>query len=179
MGSTFSQNAFAYDGHGFSAFVAAPIELGLVLRAKNLVHAIAAAGLAVLVAIFYVIYFRHGSPLDVVLALASVATLIPTILTVGNALSLYFPVKFHANLKRRDKLPFLASMIGVGAAGVGTWPMAWALRQCGQSGPTLASLAFVMGAATVAWGVYALTLPLAVGKLVARRELILRAVTRE
>ncbi len=179
MGSTFSQNAFAYDGHGFSAFVAAPIELGLVLRAKNLVHAIAAAGLAVLVAIFYVVYFQHGSALDVVLALASVATLIPTILTVGNALSLYFPVKFHANLKRRDKLPFIASMIGVGAAGVGTWPLAWALRQCGQSGPTLASLAFVLGSATVAWAVYALTLPLAVGKLVARRELILRAVTRE
>lgn len=179
MGSTFSQNAFAYDGHGFSAFVAAPIELGLVLRAKNLVHACAAAGLSLLVAIFYVAYFRNGAPLDVVLALASVATLIPVVLTVGNALSLYFPVKFHANLKRRDNLPFAASMIGVAAAGVGTWPMAWALRQCGQTGPTLASLTFVLGAATMAWGVYALTLPLAVGKLVARRESILRAVTRE
>ncbi len=179
MGSTFSQNAFAYDGHGFSAFVVAPIDLGLVLRAKNLVHACAGAGLASLVALFYVAYFRHGGPLDVVLALASVATLIPVVLTVGNALSLYFPVKFHANLKRRDKLPFLASMIGVGAAGVGTWPLAWALRQCGETGPTFASLGFVLGAASVAWGFYALTLPLAVGKLVERRELILRAVTRE
>lgn len=179
MGSTFSQNAFAYDGHGFSAFVAAPIDLGQVLRAKNLVHACAGAGLAVLVAIFYVSYFRHGGPLDVALALASVSALIPVVLTVGNALSLYFPVKFHANLKRRDKLPFLASMIGVAAAGVGTWPLAWALRQCGTSGPTLATLAFVLAAATVAWGVYALTLPLAVSRLVIRRELILRAVTRE
>ena len=44
MGSTFSQNAFAYDGHGFSAFVVAPIDLGLVLRAKNVVHASAARG---------------------------------------------------------------------------------------------------------------------------------------
>lgn len=179
MGSTFSQNAFAYDGHGFSAFLAAPIDLGLVLRAKNLVHACAGSGLAVLVAVFYVTYFRHGGVLDVVLALASVATLIPVVLTVGNALSLYFPVKFHANLKRRDKLPFIASMIGVGAAGLGTWPLAWALRQVGQSGPTFATLAFVLAAATVAWGVYALTLPVAVGKLVERREFILRAVTRE
>lgn len=179
MGSTFSQNAFAYDGHGFSAFVVAPIDLGLVLRAKNVVHASAGAGLAVLVAIFYVAYFGHGSPLDVALALASVATLIPVVLTVGNALSLYFPVKFHANLKRRDKLPFIASMIGIGAAGVGTWPLAWALRQCGHAGPNSTSLVFVLGAATLAWGLYALMLPLAVGKLVARRELILRAVTRE
>ena len=179
MGSTFSQNAFAYDGHGFSAFVAAPIELGLVLRAKNLVHACAAAGLAVLVAIFYLAYFRAGGLLDLLLALASVATLIPVVLTVGNWLSLYFPVKFHANLKRRDKLPFAASMIGVGAAGVGTWPLAWALRQCGQAGPTFASLTFVLAAATTAWGLYALSLPGAVKALVARRELVLRAVTRE
>jgi ABC-2 type transport system permease protein len=179
MGSTFSQNAFAYDGHGFSAFLAAPVDLGLVLRAKNLVHASAGIGLAVLVAIFYVIYFGHGSWLDVSLAFASVATLIPCVLTVGNALSLYFPVKFHANLKRRDKLPFIASMIGVGAAGVGTWPFAWALRQCGNDGPRLSSLAFVLGAATLAWGVYALSLPPAVRRLVERREFILRAVTRE
>jgi ABC-2 type transport system permease protein len=179
MGSTFSQNAFAYDGHGFSAFLAAPIELGLVLRAKNLVHACAAAGLALLVAIFYVLYFRQGSALDFALALASVATLIPVVLTVGNALSLYFPVKFHANLKRRDKLPFIASMIGVAAAGLGTWPFAWALRQCGKAGPTLQTLLFVLGAALVAWGVYALSLPPAMRRLVERRELILRAVTRE
>ena len=179
MGSTFSQNAFAYDGHGFSAFLAAPIDLGLVLRAKNLVHACAGAGLAVLVAIFYVTYFRHGSWLDVSLALASVSTLIPAVLTVGNVLSLYFPVKFHANLKRRDKLPFIASMIGIGAAGAGTWPLAFALRRCGTTGPTLAALGIVLSAAALAWVIYALTLPPAVRKLVERREFILRAVTRE
>jgi len=108
-----------------------------------------------------------------------VATLIPVVLTFGNFLSLYFPVKFHANLKRRDKLPFIASMIGVGAAGIGTWPLAWALRQRAEAGPTFATLAFVLAAATAAWGVYTLTLPVAVTHLVARRELILRAVTRE
>jgi ABC-2 type transport system permease protein len=37
LGSTFSQNSFAYDGHGFAVFVTAPLDLGLVLRAKNLV----------------------------------------------------------------------------------------------------------------------------------------------
>ncbi len=179
LGSTFSQNAFAYDGHGFSAFVAAPIELGEVLRAKNVVHALAGGGLAALVAVFYVLYFGHGSALDVALALGSVATLIPVVLAVGNGLSLYFPVKFHANLKRRDKLPFVASMLGLAAAGVGTSPLAWALRRCGAEAPTLATLGVVLAAAGLGWAVYFATLPLALEQLGVRREFILRAVTRE
>jgi ABC-2 type transport system permease protein len=179
LGSTFSQNAFAYDGHGFSAFLASPVDLGLVLRAKNLVHACAGAGLALLVAIFYVLYFHAGSLLDVALALTSVATLIPVVLTVGNLLSLYFPVKFHANLKRRDKLPFIASMIGIGAAGAGTWPLAWTLRSCGMNAPTIMNWLFVACAAGLAWGLYLIALPDAVKRLHVRREVVLRAVTRE
>ncbi len=179
LGSTFSQNAFAYDGHGFASFAAAPIGLGDVLKAKNLVHACAGGALGALSSIFYVVYFGHGSPLDFALAISSVATLIPVVLTVGNGLSLFFPVKFHANLKRRDKLPFIASMIGVGAAGVGTWPLAFVLRQAGKSGPTLSSLLTVLGCAVIAWLVYALTLPRWIQLLEKRREFVLRAVTRE
>jgi ABC-2 type transport system permease protein len=145
LGSTFSQNAFAYDGQGFSVFLTSPLDLGLVLKAKNVVHALAGGGLASAVAFFYLAYFRHGSALDTAVALASVATLIPVVLTFGNFLSLYFPVKFHANLKRRDKLPFAASMIGVAAAGIGTWPMAHALRAVGKDGPTLVTLGWGLG----------------------------------
>ncbi len=179
MGSTFSQNAFAYDGQGFSTFLAAPIELGSVLKAKNLVHATAGGGLAALVGIFYVIYFGHGAPIDVALAIASVATLIPTVLAVGNFLSLYFPVKFHANLKRRDKLPFLASMIGVAAAGLGTWPLASVLRMRGKDAPQPTDLAIVVLASALAWMVYRGTLPWAMARLSQRREIVLQAVTRE
>lgn len=179
LGSTFSQNAFAYDGHGFSAFLSSPVDLGLVLKAKNLVHAAAGALLAVAAGLFYVLYFRHGSALDVACALASVATLIPVVLTFGNFLSVFFPVKFHANLKRRDKLPFLASMLGVAAAGVGTSPMAWALRARGNDGPSLQTLAIVAGSSAVAWLVYWRSLPLAVSLLSKRREAVLQAVTRE
>ncbi|MFY0573566.1 hypothetical protein ACN28S_03625 [Cystobacter fuscus] len=38
MASTFSQNTFAYDGHGLALLLAAPVELGDVLRAKNRVQ---------------------------------------------------------------------------------------------------------------------------------------------
>lgn len=179
LGSTFSQNAFAYDGHGFSAFLSSPVDLGLVLKAKNLVHAAAGALLAVAAGLFYVLYFGHGAALDVACALASVATLIPAVLTAGNFLSVVFPVKFHANLKRRDKLPFLASMLGVAAAGAGTSPMAWALRARGTLGPSLQTLGLVAGAAAVAWLVYWRSLPLAVTLLSKRREVVLQAVTRE
>jgi len=179
MGSTFSQNAFAYDGHGFTVFLAAPVELGAVLKAKNVVHATAGALLAALVTIFYVSYFHLARWLDVGCALLAVAALIPVLLTAGNFLSLFFPVKFHADLKRRDKLPFVASMLGVAAASVGTSPFAMALRHAGTAGPDGRTLLEQGAAVVVAWLVYRLTLPLAVKLLERRRELVLRAVTRE
>ncbi len=179
LGSTFSQNAFAYDGHGFAAFLSSPVDLGLVLRAKNLVHAAAGGLLGAATSLFYVAYFGHGGALDVACALASVATLIPVVLTVGNVLSVTFPVKFHADLKRRDRLPFAASMLGVAAAGVGTAPLAWALRARGTSGPALETLGALGLASAAAWLVYWLTFPLASALLRRRREAVLLAVTRE
>lgn len=106
-------------------------------------------------------------------AALAVVTLMPALLTMGNFLSLYFPVKFHANLKRRDQLPFVASM-GVVGAGAGTWPLVTALRACGKSGPTLLTLGQLALAALVAWLVYGLTLPWALAKLDERRESVPR-----
>jgi len=179
IASTFSQNTFAYDGHGFTVFLAAPVELGRVLLAKNLVHAAGAFLIAAAEAGFYLAYFRRGTALDVLAALLGVAVLVPVLLAAGNFISLYFPVKFHANLARRDKLPFAASMLGVAAAGLGAAPFSWALRlrlKDGVDGQTVVMLA-ICAAAT--WMIYRLTLPLAMRLLVQRRELVLRAVTRE
>jgi ABC-2 type transport system permease protein len=179
IGSTFSQNTFAYDGHGFSVFLTAPVELGDVLRAKNLVHGAAALGLALLEMIFYRVYFGHGSWLDLGCALAGVMGLIPVLLTAGNFLSLFFPVKFHANLKRRDKLPFAASMLGVAAASVGSAPWGWALKLRLEDGPEPATLLLMCLWAALAWVAFRGLLPLAMRLLVERRELVLRAVTRD
>ncbi len=179
LASTFSQNAFAYDGQGFSVFLTSPLELGLVLKAKNTVHALAGAVMGTLVIVFYVAYFRTGALTDVLCAVLAVTTLVPVLLTGGNFLSVFFPVKFHANLKRRDKLPFIASMLGVAAASLGTAPFAWGLRAVGTTGPTVMTLLTLALATLAAWGLYAVTLPLALRLLGQRRELILRAVTRE
>ncbi|MBK7863828.1 MAG: hypothetical protein IPJ65_35520 [Archangiaceae bacterium] len=179
IASTFSQNTFAYDGHGFTVFLAAPIELGRVLLAKNLVHAGGAFAIALTEAVFYVGYFGHGTPFDVAAALCGVLALIPVLLAAGNFLSLYFPVKFHANLARRDKLPFAASMLGVGAAAIGAAPFSWALRLRGERGVDGSTVFLLALAVAFTWGVYRLSLPLAMRLLGQRRELILRAVTRE
>jgi ABC-2 type transport system permease protein len=179
IASTFSQNTFAYDGHGFLVFLAAPVDLGLVLKAKNAVHAFAAALLSVMCGVFYVVYFGHGTLLDVLCAFSAVGGLVPVLLTAGNFLSLYFPVKFHANLKRRDKLPFAASMLGVAAASVAGAPFGFLLRAQGKAGPTLTTLLLLATCAVIAWALWYAMLPFAIRLLKQRREFVLRAVTRD
>ncbi|MCP3102017.1 hypothetical protein LZ198_24425 [Myxococcus sp. K15C18031901] len=179
IASTFSQNTFAYDGQGFAAFLAAPLDLGDVLRAKNQVQALGAVGMAVLVALFYRVYFGFGTAVDVACALASVLGVVPMLLAAGNFLSLYFPVKFHASLKRRDKVPLTASMLGILAASAGCMPFGWALRLAGKEGPTWTTAALIGGAAVLNLVLYRLVLPLALRLLEQRKEVVLKAVTRE
>lgn len=179
IASTFSQNTFAYDGHGMTVFLAAPVELKDVLRAKNLVHASVGAALAVLVALFYRVYFGAGTALDLAVTLLAVSAMLPVLLTAGNFLSLVYPVKFHANLRRRDRLPFQASMLGVAAAGLASAPWARALRFRGGDGPGAETALLLLLSAALGWLVYRGSLPLVERLLTQRRELVLRAVTRD
>lgn len=179
IASTFSQNTFAYDGHGFTVFLSSPVELGRVLLAKNVVHAGGAFLIAGIEAFFYVVYFGSGTRLDVLCSLFGVAALVPVLLTAGNFLSLYFPVKFHANLRRRDKLPFAASMLGIAAASIGAAPWSWALRLRLDQGTDWTTVGLLALCAALAFMVWRITLPLAMKLLDQRREIVLRAVTRE
>jgi ABC-2 type transport system permease protein len=179
IASTFSQNTFAYDGQGFAIFLAAPLDLGDVLKAKNRVQGAAALGMAVLVAVFYRVYFGFGTAVDLVCALGAVVAVVPVLLAAGNFLSLYFPVKFHASLKRRDKVPLTASMLGIVAASAGCMPFGWALRLAGPGGPTWQTAAMIVLCAGLNVALYRAVLPLALRVLEARREVVLHAVTRE
>ncbi|NMO21440.1 hypothetical protein HPC49_42930 [Pyxidicoccus fallax] len=179
IASTFSQNTFGYDGQGFAVFLAAPMELADVLRAKNGVQAAGALGMAALVALFYRAYFGFGTGVDVACAMVAVVALLPVLLAAGNFLSLYFPVKFHASLKRRDRVPLTASMLGILAASAGCMPFGQALRLAGKDGPTWQTVAMVALAAVLNVALYRGLLPLALRLLEQRREVVLRAVTRE
>ncbi|HUB09572.1 MAG TPA: hypothetical protein VMB50_21385 [Myxococcales bacterium] len=178
LASTFSQNAFGYDGQGLAALLAAPIDPRALLVAKNELHGLAGAALALAVSLFVAVYFRTLHFVDWACAMAGVAALLPVLLAAGNFLSLLFPVRFHANLERRDRLPFAASMLGVAAAAIGSLPFTLALRAAGRRGPTLATFAAIAGCAVVAWIVYRALLPPALALLDRRRELVLQAVTR-
>lgn len=179
IASTFSQNTFAYDGQGFAAFLAAPLDLADVLRAKNQVQSAAALGMALLVAVFYRVYFGFGTAVDIACALTAVLGVVPILMAAGNFLSLYFPVKFHASLKRRDKVPLTASMLGIFAASIGCMPFGWALKLAGKDGPSWQSAAMIALCAGLNLVIYRGSLPLALRLLDRRREAILQAVTRE
>lgn len=179
IASTFSQNTFGYDGQGFAIFLAAPMDLADVLRAKNQVQGAAALGMAVLVALFYRVYFGFGTLVDVACSMGAVAAVVPVLLAAGNFLSLYFPVKFHASLKRRDKVPLTASMLGILAASTGCMPFGWALRLAGKDGPTWQTAAMIALCAVLNGVLYRAVLPLALRVLEQRRERVLHAVTRE
>jgi len=155
------------------------MQVGEVLKAKNRVHALAAFALGLLVVAFYAVYFGAGGFIEAVLSVVAMLSLLPVLLTAGNFLSLYFPVKFHASLKRRDKLPFAASMLGVAAASAGAAPFAWALKLNGSGKPGWGAVGLVALAAAGGWTLYALTLPTALRLLEERRERVLRAVTRD
>jgi ABC-2 type transport system permease protein len=178
LGSTFSQNAFAYDGYGMAVLLCAPVPLGAVLRAKNAAHALAALSLGLLALVFYRLYFGAGGGWDAALTVASLLALVPVLLCAGNFLSVVFPVKFYANLQRRDRLPLIASMIGVGAASAGCAPFAYVLRRATGS-PNSTDALWVLGCAGLCWALYLLLFPAAVRALEARREVVFQRVIRD
>jgi ABC-2 type transport system permease protein len=179
MTSTFAQNAFGYDGHGLAALWAAPIPPPLVLRAKNLVHASAGLLLALLALGFFRVYFGAGTPWTLLTALLGTVVLVAVLVAAGNQLSITFPVKFHADLRRRDRLPLSASMLGILAACVGGAPFGFAVRQAGPEGPGAVEAVAMAGAAVLAVVIALGLQPVAERRLLQRREHVLRAVTRE
>lgn len=174
---TFVQNAFGYDGHGLALVLAAPIDPGEVLRAKNLVHGTAAAGMAVLLVAFYRLYLGAGGAWEAAMALSGAAALLPAVLVMGNFTSVGFPTRYHASLERRDRPPRAATASGIGASVVGSAPFAVGVNHA-QGGTSWTTVAGVLGIAALLWGLFRVLRPGAERALRQRRERVLRAVTR-
>src|SRR5262245_3326667 len=111
--------------------------------------------------------------------MASVLVVVPVVLAAGNFLSVASPVKFHASLKRRDKVPFTASMLGVAAAGLGCAPMSFAYRWQMGDGVTAQTLAALALCAALGWMAYRMLFHPAARRLLLHREKVLSAVTRD
>lgn len=178
FGVSFAQNAFGYDGRGLATLLAAPIDPGEILRAKNLVHGAAGIVLALLLCGFYLAYFRHGGPADVAVSLAGVAAMVPVLLAVGNLASVRWPTRFHASLERRDRQPRVAILTGIAASSIGGAPFVLLVRHAGGA-PGFGTAAVIAAVAVVYWAGYLLAWPAAARAVVARREAVLLGVTRE
>jgi ABC-2 type transport system permease protein len=166
MVSTFAQNAFGYDGPGLRLLFAVPVVPSDVLRAKNVVHGAAGCLVSVCVALFYRVYAVRVSGWELVSVSLGTAAMVP------------FPVRFHADLRRRDRLPFAASMLGVaGAAAALALPgIIFRLhRSDGFEGRRVVELLCVLFAA---WLFYAGSWPTVQTLLLKRRETILQTIER-
>ncbi|RMG13016.1 MAG: hypothetical protein D6729_15795 [Deltaproteobacteria bacterium] len=179
FGTTFAQNIFGYDDRGFALYLSAPVDLGTVARAKNLVHGATALLMALGFTVFYRLYFGAGGLFDAAAALLAVATVVPILTASGNVTSALWPVRYHTTLDRRDRQPRAAMLFGLSSAGLGVAPWAAVLGRLGE-GPLGAShLAVLAAVALVAWIVAGLTHRRAVRLLVRRREAILQAISRD
>jgi ABC-2 type transport system permease protein len=70
-------------------------------------------------------------------------------------------------------------MLGLVAAALGALPSSAAVRLNGRGAPDATSLALLLCSAALAFALYHLVLPLSLRLLQARREAVLRAVTRD
>ena len=178
MTSTFAQNSFAYEGQAFFALLSAPLDMAWVLRAKNLVQALAGALLSALVAVFYMGYIGRGGWRECLFSAGAVGVLLPVLLCAGNVMSLLFPVKFHASLQRKDRLPLAVTLGGVAAAGLGVAPWSWLVSSLGAQRPSGGLGMLLLSLALGSWMVYYNLWPLTTRLLESRKEAICRAVMR-
>jgi ABC-2 type transport system permease protein len=179
LAANFAQNAFAYDGQGLLLLFAAPISLRQVLLAKNVVHGLASLGLGLVLLTFYSGYVHTPTLPDALAALATLLFQVTLILTVGNALSVVAPRKFHAGLQRRDRVPPLTTAGGIGAAVGAMVPLKLALAVSGGLALSLPLSLALMAAVGGAALLYLVSLPPSLALLERRREEVLRAITRE
>ena len=179
VGANFAQNIFAYDGAGLALLWAAPVRLGTIVAAKNLVHGAGALLVSLLLTAFYGLYVHPFGPASAAAALLALLAQVPVLLAAGNFLSVLAPRKFHASLRRRDRPPALATFGGLAAAAFSVAPTAALIRGLGREAPGAATLAALFGLALLGWLAYWRLLPRACGLLETRRERVLRQVMRE
>lgn len=179
VGANFAQNIFAYDGAGLALLYAAPVSLRTIIVAKNVVHTAAALLVSLLLTVFYSLYMRRFDAMSALVALSALAAQMPVLVAVGNYLSVLAPRKFHASLRRRDRPPPVATIVGLAAAAVSIAPTALVMRGLGRTAPGVGSLVLLAFLAALAWLAYLKLLPRACALLETRRETVLRLVMRE
>jgi ABC-2 type transport system permease protein len=107
-------NSFAYDGQGVQLMLVAPIRFRDVLVAKNLLQVSIAAFETV--AVWVAIAFIYGPPEPVVYfaTLSALLFAVPVNLTIGNLVSLYFPMRRDFGVYRRKANSAVGALASLG-----------------------------------------------------------------
>lgn len=179
LGAGLAQNAFGYDGGGATLLLGAPVSPGLVLRAKNVVSGGLALASTAAVLAFSLVYVGLPAPPVVVIIIVNALFQVLLLTAVGNVLSILFPMRFHASLRRRDRPPAATVGIGLAAASAAVLPGSLLLHLAQPETPGVGSiilLAVLAGAAALLWRA---SLGLAVSLLERRRPELLRSVGRD
>lgn len=176
LGGGLAQNAFGYDGHGAAALFAAPVAPSLLLRAKNLVHGGAAMLLSIALIAFYALLIEVPSAWITLAVLGSALWQAAWFVAVGNLLSVLFPVRFNASLKRRDRAPPPSVAVGLVATGFSLLPLTLVLRSGMFATSPVAALAFVWLFVPLGFAFRAASERRALQLLQNRRADVLRAV---
>jgi len=107
-------NSFAYDGRGLQLLLVAPIRLRDVLLAKNLLQMLIAA--LETFGIWLTITLIYGPP-EPVVCLATISALlfaVPVNVTLGNLVSLYFPMRRDFGVYRRKANSGIGALASLG-----------------------------------------------------------------
>lgn len=176
---TFTHNTFAYDGRGLLLLTGAPVTPLQIMASKARVHGMLSLVFGILVSLFY---WRFVVPeLSVVwwlLCAASILVLVPLVVSIGLFVSVIFPVKFDASLNRRERQPFLVSLLGFGGCLIGATPFILTSQWVALGGNVFLSLLLLSGCALLAWLLHYWSLPVIAAEFSRRQALILSAITR-
>ncbi len=174
-----AQNAFGYDGPGVSLLLAAPVETRRILIAKNIAHGLLALTSSAGVTLFAALYL--GAASGWALALVGPNALFQTLLllSMGNLQSVLEPRRFHASLKRRDKVGPASVAIGLLTAAVAVLPAGALLRAWRPQTPPTWTLAAAWLLPLGGFALWQRSTALATRLLETRRPELVRAVTRQ
>lgn len=178
FGGGLSQNAFGYDGPATTMLFAAPIPPEMILRAKNLVHATGAILLSAALVAFYSLWISMPPAWVFIAVLGATLWQSLWLVSVGNLLSIVWPVRFFPNLKRRDRPPPATIVIGLCAAGIAVLPLSALLRNYAPAPPPWSALALLWLLVPLAFALRGVSERQAMRLLSARRSQLLRSLSR-
>jgi ABC-2 type transport system permease protein len=179
LGAGLAQNLFGYDAGGAGLLLQAPVDVALVIRAKNVVIGGLSLVLTGSLVAFYALWIAPLPGWVAALAVPNALFQVLLLLAVGNVLSILAPKRFHPSLRRRDRASPAATAVGLGAASLAVLPGSALLRLVAPGTPAPLQIGLFWLLPVLGLAAWRLSIRAALELLKTRRPELLRAVTRQ